>query len=289
MNAPDLTRHFERGSIAKLLARGHPYDFVETYETVRALYGYSAWYVNLGLWTDGARTVEAGRRLALRVAEPLGLAPGEHLVDAGSGLGQAALDLVERYALASVWGVNVNPRQVAFANDLARGTGRADRVHHDVADACSALEGRPRHSADGVLAIECIGHFADPMGFLRGVRHVLRPGRRIAFCLNVARTTLTALDRRLVAATFGFVPATLATWEERLADAGFASVETVDLTRDVTGALGPILTARLTCPTEQVRALPWSTRFVVDTMQRFTTRAVERGRVGYLLVSAVSP
>ncbi|MCK6549795.1 class I SAM-dependent methyltransferase [Myxococcota bacterium] len=289
MNAPDLTRHFERGSIAKLLARGHPYDFVETYETVRALYGYSAFYVNLGLWTDGAATVEPGRALALRVAEPLGLAPGEHLVDAGSGLGQAAIDLARHHALASVWGVNVSARQVGFANDLARSTGLADRVEHVVADACSALATRPAHGADGVLAIECIGHFADPMGFLRGARHVLRPGRRLAFCLNVARAPLAGLDRRLISATFGFVPETLATWRARLVDAGFTSIETVDLTRDVTGALGPILTERLTCPTEQVRALPWSTRFVVKTMQRFTTRAVDGGRVGYALVSAVSP
>jgi hypothetical protein len=137
-----------------------------------------------------------------------------------------------------------------------------------------------------VLAVECIGHFADPLGFLRGARHVLRPGRRLSFCLNVAHGELSLLDRRLIRAAFGFVPATVPTWEKRIRDAGLCLVENVDLTDRVTGALSRILTERLDCPTDQVRALPWSTRSVVKLLQRATRDAVEGERLKYLLITA---
>src|SRR5687767_8460063 len=99
ISEPSLERHFVKGSFLGLVRRGHPYDFVETYRAVQVLYGYRAWYVNLGLWTHGAETEEPGRALAMRVAEALALLPDEHVVDVGSGLGQAAVDLVRRHDL----------------------------------------------------------------------------------------------------------------------------------------------------------------------------------------------
>ncbi len=89
-------RHFIPATLLGLIRRGHPYDFVETYRLTQALYGYRAAYVNLGLWTEGALTDEAGRKLAYRVADELHLVKGDYLIDVGSGLGQAAVDLAVR-------------------------------------------------------------------------------------------------------------------------------------------------------------------------------------------------
>lgn len=284
-----LERHFVRGSVLGLLRRGHPYDFLETYQTLRALYGYESHYVNLGLWTDGEATTEAGRRLALRVAEPLGLGAGDRLVDAGSGLGQAAVDLARLYQLGAVYGVNVNPRQVAFAQELAAEAGLSAVIEHACADACTALAELPAGCASGVIAIECAGHFADPRGFLCGAHHVLAPGRRLSICLNVSSGPSSRWDRALIRASFGFVPETAELWEERLRSAGFADVTRVDLTSQVTGALARIIGARLDCPTEQVRSLPAGTRRVIRLLHDATRSAVEHGRVKYLLLHAERP
>jgi SAM-dependent methyltransferase len=289
MPPPVLERHFVRGSFLGWLLRGHPYDFVETYRVVRALYGYRAWYVNLGLWAKGAATVEPGRALALRVADELALCAGESAIDAGAGLGQAAVDLCQTYRLGSVRGINVNQRQVAFARELAQASGLEGRITHVVADACSALSALPARSCDGVLAIECVGHFSDPLGFLRGARHVLRPGRRLAFCLNVANRELTFFQRMVIRTSFGFLPATRQTWEERLASAGFEEIRAVDLTAEVTGALCRALDERLARPTETLSALPWTTRAAVRWLSAVTHDAVRTERVKYLLVTAKSP
>lgn len=283
-----LERHFVPASIPGLLLRRHPYDFVETYRTLRSLYGYSSFYVNLGLWADGAETEEPGRQLAFRVAEPLQLTEGERLVDAGAGLGQAAVDLLRRYRLAAVEGLNVNPRQIAFARELAKREGLADRIRHVEADACRHLFTLPRACVHGVLALECVGHFRDPVAFLRGARHALVPGRRISFCLNVARRALTWAENRAVRASFGFTPASDSTWVMRLEQAGFTRVGVVDLTDLVTRPLCEILTARLAAPNPEVAALPRATRFVIARLQRFLGESVRSGRLGYSLITAVA-
>ena len=67
--SPQLEAFFVPSSLVGFLVRRHPYDFVETYVTLRRVYGYQAYYVNLGYWPEGAETVEPGRQLTLRVAE----------------------------------------------------------------------------------------------------------------------------------------------------------------------------------------------------------------------------
>jgi SAM-dependent methyltransferase len=288
MSPPALADHFVPASLPGLLRRGHPYDFIETYQTMQALYGYRTWYVNLGLWTDGPGTEEPGRKLALRVAAPLGLQPGEHLIDVGSGLGQGAVDLLRHHQLGRVTGLNPNQRQLAFATALAASEGLADRITHLPADACTHLQTLPAASAHGLTAIECVGHFADPDGFLAGARHVLRPGRRLAFCLNLAAGGLPATERALIRASFGFVPATAEVWQQRLLRAGFSDLRLVDLTGQVTGALAPILDARLAHPDAILSALPRSTRWLTHLLHTATSRAVRAGRVRYALFDAAA-
>ncbi len=284
-----LARHFVPATLLGWLRRGHPYDFIDTYRTMRALYRYKAWYVNLGLWTDGADTEEAGRALMHRVATPLELQAGERLIDAGSGLGQSAVDLVQEVGLGSVLGVNPNPKQVGFANDLAAGAGLGTEIKHDQADACTALSQEPQNSAHGVLALECIGHFRDPMGFFQGVHHVLAPGRRIAFCLNVADRGFSLVDRWAFRLGFGFVPQSAEVWYQRLEQAGFQNVTLVDLTSQVTRPLTDIVQLRLEQPTPEIEALSETTKWVIRVLQGVTRRAVEGGRLRYVLFHASVP
>jgi SAM-dependent methyltransferase len=271
-SASAYERHFERASLWGLLRRGHPYDFRETYDVVRELYGYHAHYVNLGRWDDPG--AEPGRALAFAVTDGLDLRGGDAVVEVGSGLGQAAVDLATSRGVAVV-GLNPNRRQVAFATELAREVGVADRVTFEADDAATALARRPEGSVDGVLAVECVGHLPDPALFLGQARRVLRPGRRLAFCGSFATGPLGVGERAIARATFGFVPASEAVWRDRLDAAGFVDVAVDDWTDVV---LRPNL-ARL--HGDALRPVPPAARWLVRRLIRATDAAVRDGRLIY--------
>lgn len=289
MGPPRVVDHFARAGLFAILRRGHPYDALETYEVLEAVYGYRAAYVNYGFWPEGAATEESGRRLALLAAHALDLRAGERLFEAGSGLGQAAVDLAARHDLASVLGVNTNARQVAYANALAASAGLAGRVRHEVGEAAAFIAGLAPGSFDGVLAIECVSHFADPDAFLAGARRALRPGGRIALTTNIARRPAARWERALFRASFGFVPVAGEVWAERLARAGFAAIARRDLTRETIGTLAEVCLARLGAPTQAVRRIPWPARAWLGLLFRSARRAVRRGALGYELVVAETP
>jgi SAM-dependent methyltransferase len=283
---PRLADHFERRGILGVLRDGHPYDALETYELIEALYGYRTRYVNYGLWAEGPATEEPGRRLAFLAADALSLAAGERLLDAGAGLGQAAVDLARRHGLARVLGVNLNARQASFANALARAAGLEGTVRHEVADAARALAALEPGSFDALLALECAGHFKDPDGFLERARAVLGPGGRIALTLNVARRAPTRIERALFRAAYGFVPAPGEEWGARLARAGFHAIERRDLTRESIGAVVATCLARLARPTSELARIPRLSRAWTGFLLRAAGRAIERGALGYELISA---
>jgi SAM-dependent methyltransferase len=285
---PALADHFRREGLLGVLRRGHPYDALETYEVLRALYGYSAAYVNYGLWEAGAGSVEPGRRLAEVAADALALEPGGRLLDVGSGLGQAAIDLARRHDLARVLGVNRSERQVGYANALARAEGLEARVEHEVGDATD-LGGLAAGSYDAVLALECAGHFTAPDAFLGRARRALRAGGRIALTLNVAGRPTRWFERALFRRAYGFVPASATTWTERLARAGFVGIERRDLTERTIAAAADVCLARLARPSPELRRVAWSTRAWVGLLLRLMRRAIRSGALRYELLSAAKP
>lgn len=289
---PRLEDHFERGTALALLARGHPYDFVETYALLRTAYGYTSSAANLGLWrawpgaVDGA--VDPGQRLVELLVERA--LAGSHrsdllgtldVLDVGSGLGQAALDLAQRFPAAQVRGANINARQLAFANALAASHGLSARVRHDRVDACGGLV--PAFGAgafDLITAVECVGHFTDPSRFLTDVRALLRPGAVFVCCMNVARGTLPVALRALLRASYGFVPEAVAAWRARCASAGLDVVEELDLTDDVLARGTAQVRERLQL--REVReAIPFAARTLVRAQLAVVQRAVTEGALGY--------
>ena len=228
--APQFEEHFVNGSVWQLFKGANPYTFTDTYKVLRNLFGYELNYVNYGYWPEGIETNEPGRKLTHLLVDKLNPKPGQRLIEAGSGLGQAAVDSCEHYDLDTVFGMNMCEPQVAFANALSASMGLQDKVIHKVCNACEEVKLFEPGSFDHAFAQECIGHFPDPLSYLKGVRRLLTPGGRMAITVV---TSPKPPGRGLAFAEnlfFGCVPENASYWSELFKEAGFINVESQDIT-----------------------------------------------------------
>jgi cyclopropane fatty-acyl-phospholipid synthase-like methyltransferase len=286
---PRYETFFEEGSIWKLLRGEDAYTMVDTYHVLRRVFGYKRHYANYGYWKDGIDTHEPGRELALHMGRALGLKKGQRLLEAGSGLGQAAVDICEHFELAGVTGLNPCTPQVNFANALSEWSGTGERVQHRVADACAEVETFPPGHFDHAMAQECIGHFPDPMRFLRGVHTMLPSGGRFAFTL----VTSPKPPSRSVAAAqklfFGVVPESGDHWAELITKAGFNVVQKDDITDIVFTPLFKYIRRTLK---DDPKALQFQGPLGRIGMRALLTRSeagVRTGTMGYELIVGEVP
>ncbi|NJQ02855.1 methyltransferase domain-containing protein [Streptomyces zingiberis] len=101
------------------------------------------------------------------------LRPGRRLLDVGCGPGTVTADLAARVAPGRVTGADTAPEILRRARATAAGRG-LENVDFTVTDV-SAL-GFPDAVFDVVHAHQLLQHVADPVGALREMRRVLRPG-----------------------------------------------------------------------------------------------------------------
>lgn len=160
-------------------------------------------HIHLGLTTDArSETTLAGAQeaMALRHLDPLGLGAGQTVVDVGCGIGGALRLIDERIARARLVGVNIDPRQIALAQER-RWSNPVTWLH---CDAATFSDGR-RGWADRILSLEALFHFPDPAGFFTAAARALAPGGRM-----VASTILLPVAASLSASVEvvcrGFAP-----------------------------------------------------------------------------------
>ena len=111
------------------------------------------------------------------IVAPARIAADEVVVDAGCGVGGAAIEIARRYG-AQVVGVTVSPVQVALARERAERAGIGERVRFLEGD-CSTCLPFADHTVDVVVTIEAACHFADKPRFLAECARVLKPGGRV--------------------------------------------------------------------------------------------------------------
>ncbi|PSL44106.1 cyclopropane fatty-acyl-phospholipid synthase-like methyltransferase [Saccharothrix carnea] len=193
---------------------GEIYD--EMSDLVDVYYGN----IHLGYWADDDDPTplrDALERMTDLVVDALELAPGQHLLDVGCGVGEPAIRIAARSGVRitgisnSAWHVEETARRVTAAGVGGLVTARQ-------ADA-GALP-FPNATFDAVLALDSLPNAVDKGQWLREVGRVLRPGGRFALTDYTAEVPLTPADREVIATHGIFDPPTAPALCDLVSDAG---------------------------------------------------------------------
>ncbi len=170
------------------------------------------------------------------ILAPAGIARGETVLDAGCGVGGAAVDIA-RDTGARVLGLTISAVQVELATRRAAAAGVSDLVRFEKAD-CSTRLPCEDASIDVVTTIDAACHFEDKPNFLAECRRVLRSGGRLAGSDWMATDSTSEADYRefLGPVCESWRLADMRSpsgWREMLEAAGFEVRESVDLAESV--------------------------------------------------------
>ncbi len=188
--------------------------------------------LHLGLFDLDSQASEtqlspALKRMTHAIVDPARLGPSDRVVDAGCGVGGAAMDIAE-WSGCEVVGLTISPVQV----DIARRRAVATGVRFEQAD-CSVHLPLSDGWADAVVNIESACHYADRRRFLDECRRVLRPGGRLVMSDWLAVDGISDADRSRwiapVCEAWRLADLeTLASYRTLLAQVGFQVVEAQD-------------------------------------------------------------
>src|SRR5271169_6064058 len=123
-------------------------------------------------WSDDID--KAQRQKLDMICRKLRLRPGETMLDIGSGWGSLACHAAEHYG-ASVIGVTLSERQIAFAREKVERRGLSDKVTFELRD-YALMEGEARFdkiTSVGMFEAIGISHFET---YFRTVQRLLKPG-----------------------------------------------------------------------------------------------------------------
>ncbi len=113
-----------------------------------------------------------------RIAQDLGVGPGQSFVDLACGAGGPGM-WVARETGAAVIGIDLSAVAIRQAVARAEAFGVAGRVQFRVGDVVAT--GLPAHGQDGAMSIDALWVVPDKGTALREVARLLRPGARFIF------------------------------------------------------------------------------------------------------------
>ncbi|WP_419906514.1 methyltransferase domain-containing protein [Hoeflea sp.] len=148
-------------------------------------------HIHFGLFEPGDR-IDFGRtfeyphadlaralvRMIDEITEPARICAGEHVVDAGCGVGGTARWLAGRYG-CRVTGVDISNLKLDIARQRTQDAGLEGMVDFREADCCIHLPFADG-AVDVVVNVESACQYAHRPQFLSEVRRILRPGGRLA-------------------------------------------------------------------------------------------------------------
>lgn len=187
--------------------------------------------MNYGYWDETvASRKESYTRLYERIADALLLKPGDHLLDAGCGLGEAACFMARTYG-CHVTGVTISPSQVSKAKEIIKRRNLGDRMSVMLADYTKT--NFPDGSFDAIYAIETICHIKDKSDFYEEAYRLLTPGGKLIVAEYIrVREPNTETEQQLMKALLdGWVIPDLWTYDKHrsaLKDCGYQDITIED-------------------------------------------------------------
>jgi cyclopropane fatty-acyl-phospholipid synthase-like methyltransferase len=240
-------------------------------------------YQHLGYWygeNDDTPLEEASRRLTRKIVDTVGLRPGQHLLDAGCGLGAPAIHIAGEYG-ARVTGVTISPVEAERATGRAAEAGVADKVTFEVGDYHTLPF--PENHFDAVVAIESLFNAFDLEKALLEFQRVVRPGGFVAISEMVKTNDASAAKKPFPQAR---EPMTAEKWSEELESVGFVVEELIKCGRRVYVNSGKHLLNRHDEVSDHLTELVGEqiTQEIRDGMQKAFVLSPEH--VNYMIISA---
>lgn len=256
---------------------GHGETAVDVKACCAAVYGNELVHLLLG-----GRLHPGGDELTGRLADLVGIGPGDRVLDAASGLGTTARLIATERGVA-VRGVELSPRLVTLAGRAAADAGLGELVSFEVGDV-ERLSVRAG-SFDVVLCECALCTFPDQAAAVAGFRRALGPGGRVGIAdVTLERDRLpTELDTPIgrVACVAGALPPS--GYERLLREGGFTDV-VVEPHPDAALATVDAIRVGLDTARQALRGL-------VDIgealrLVELARDAVREGTIGYALIVA---
>lgn len=146
----------------------------------------TAWFDNdnlalhYGYWDENTKTHSQALLNKNRImCEIAGIGPGDHVLDAGCGIGGSSIWLAKNIGCRAT-GITVSAEQVGHAKRNAKNHGVADKADFQVADFCTT--DFPDESFDVVWAVESSCYATDKRDFFREAFRLLRKGGTLIAC-----------------------------------------------------------------------------------------------------------
>jgi len=130
--------------------------------------------IHLPLWLPKVETPEQANRAALQLmADRARPKQGSYILDAGCGLGTAAVWIAETFG-ARVLGVSNSEANIRHCSEIARSRGVANLVEFRVADLMQEFE--RENVFDGIWSLESLNYLCPKATFIRSAYRMLKPG-----------------------------------------------------------------------------------------------------------------
>ncbi len=215
--------------------------------------------IHYGYWDENTRShSDSLLNMNRALADKAKIKAGDHILDAGCGLGGSSIWLAENFDV-TVTGITLSPSQVEHATRSAKKRGVSDKVTFKVADYCQTPF--EDESFDVVWGLESVCYALHKKLFTDEAFRLLKKGGRLISADGFAAKEHFTQDEwnRVVTCLDGWAVPNLATpagFKQYLKESGFSAVDYTDITANtMPSAKRMYYTALLTWPMQRLLVL----------------------------------